>query len=93
MSPLQIGIVLHYYFSPEDWLDGEWNDGQLDTVRGLASVGLIELDPRSHPIGLGYRPGTYRLTEMGRVYVDALMAVQMPRQVWQIPSSRLPSDQ
>ena len=87
MSPLQIAIVLHYYYSPEDWRDGEWNDGQRDTIRGLAAAGLIELDPRSHPIGLGYRPGTYRLTKCGHVYVDALKAVRIPVQVWQIPAA------
>lgn len=86
MSPLQICIVLHYYYSPEDWQDGDWNDGQRNTVRGLANMGLIELDPRSHPINLGYRPGTYRITDRGRFYVEALKATPLPVQVWQMPA-------
>jgi hypothetical protein len=91
MSPLQICIVLHYYYSPEDWRDGEWNAGQGDIVRGLAGMGLLELDPRSHPIGLGYKPGSYRITERGRIYVEALKAMPLPVQVWQIPTPPLPS--
>lgn len=85
MSPLQICIVLHYYYSPEDWRDGDWSDGARDTVRGIAGMGLIELDPRGHPIGLGYRPGSYRITERGRIYVEALKGMPLPVQIWQIP--------
>jgi hypothetical protein len=91
MSPLQIEIVLHYYYSPEDWRDGEWNDELREMIRDLAeTMALIEIDPRSHPIGLGYRPGTYRITERGRVYVEALKAMPIPIQTWHVPSFSVP---
>ena len=88
MSPIMIEIVLHYYTSPTDWRDGEWNEGIRGIIHTIAdSLQLIELDPRSHPLGLGYRPGTYKITKRGEVYVEALKALPLPIQVWTIPNA------
>ena len=85
MSPLQIEILLHYHTRMGDYRDGDFSApavrDALDNFRGR--------DEMLRACESGSR--TYRLTHRGLVYVNALMRLPMPRQVWEMPSLEFPA--
>lgn len=85
MSPLQIEILLHYYCSPGDYRDGDFSAPAVrETIDNFRGV-----DEMLRGCESGSR--TYRLTDRGLAYVDALMRLPLPRKVWAMPSLDSPA--
>ena len=86
MTPLEIEILLHYYTRSNDYRDGDFSfpavRETLDCFR--EDLNLIEYWPEDD----NTRPDqTYRLTERGRIYAEALKAVPLPIQIWVMPDT------
>lgn len=82
MTPLKIEMLLHYYCRPDDYRGGDFtapavNEALDDFLRDE----LIE-----HSEHQAANPAHYVITERGRVYVEALSAVQLPERRWVMPS-------
>ncbi len=84
MTPLEIGVLLHYYTTPGDYAGvsnvfdyhcppGPWQE----CLRKFIDSGLLRET-------LPDEVSTQRLhlAERGRAYVEAIMAVPMPQKVW-----------
>lgn len=83
MTPLEIDIILWYHTRAVDYRDGDLSAPAVrEAVDRFRDVdGLLELRP---PTGSGdFR--TYRLTERGQAYVDALIMTPLPICQWVIP--------
>lgn len=80
MTPLRIQIVFHYYCSAVDFRDGEFKPFIQDLFYLCDDIHLIE--PAD-----GDR--VYRLSDRGRAYVEAVMAMPLPEKVvtWQMPTA------
>jgi hypothetical protein len=76
MSPLEIKIMLHFYYSPKgtDYPDGS-SSAYADAIAVFRSHGILRLSENSH---------IYANPEALEVYVEALMAVPLPTQKWVI---------
>jgi hypothetical protein len=84
MTLSEIGLLLHYYYSPEEHPDIE-SGGKGWVRQGLASLihfGLVA--PRQVRCESG---SSYEVLERGSVYVKAIQAVPLPVQVWVIPDA------
>lgn len=81
MSPLQISILLHYHCRTTDFRDGDFSAPavrqSIDWMRDGSN--LIQESNEDHCTR------AYMLTERGQTYVEALKAVPLPVQVWQMP--------
>lgn len=75
MTPCQLEVLLHHYYSPEPLLRD--SRAYLEAQSMLVGQGLIE------PSG---EPGCYQATPRGRVYVEALQAVPLPKMAsyWEV---------
>lgn len=81
MTPLEISILLHYSYSPEDFRQGDFSAPAvreaIDRFRDVDSL-LTKSD----------RDGqTYALSERGRVYVEALQSLPLPIKTWLMPTT------
>lgn len=88
MTPLQLCILLHYYYSAVDFRDGDFTApavrDAIDVFRSDYSDSPYEtsgLLTDSTLIGQ-----TYTLSERGRVYIDHLLDQPLPAQAWVMPS-------
>lgn len=85
MSPLQIEILLHYYCRSGDYRENDFSAPAvreaIDNFRGREDMLC--------PCESGSR--SYRLTERGQAFVDALQRLPLPRRVWVMPSMELPA--
>lgn len=82
MRPIDIEVLLHYYTRADDFRQGDFT---APAVRELIDsfrekYGLLEHTPE----GVGGR-SAYRLTERGKFYIEALLAVPLPVSKWIIP--------
>lgn len=79
MSPLEIEILLWYFARCSDFRDGDFSApavrGAIDTFR--------DVDKLIEPIASGI--ASYQLTERGKAYVNALLAIPLPVCRWEIP--------
>ena len=79
MSPLQVEILLHYWWSPSDFeLHSEGSAAQKEFCEELVRLGIL-----SRVTG-----GTNFYTankEALKPYVEAVLAVPLPVQVWVVP--------
>lgn len=86
MTPLEIEIVLHYHTRANDYRDGDFSfpavRETLDCFR--EDLNLIENWPEDDKSPTNQ---TYRITERGRIYAEALKAVPLPIQIWVIPDT------
>jgi len=87
MTPLQIEILLWYHSRMTDFREGDFSApavrAAIDAFRDETK--LIETIPREKlATNVNY---TYRLTDRGRAYVDALMTLPLPVCRWEIPAS------
>lgn len=80
MSPLEIEILLHYHSRTNDYRGGDFT---APAVREAIN-NFRDCEEMLCPCESGSR--TYRLTERGRVFVDALQRLPLPRRVWLMPS-------
>ena len=86
LAPIHLKPLLEIYCSPAmqncPHLAALQSGG--DTLKELRAMGLIEVPERvvekwCHGI---------EVTERGRVYIEALLSVPLPVQVWQVPMSK-----
>ena len=81
MTPYEIGIMLHYHCSPDDY-----HDMTAPIFRGtmdrFIADGLIEPATPASPYNV-----TYKITAKGRYYVsEGLCKVPLPVNTWRIPN-------
>lgn len=70
-----VRALLYCYYSPERDPDDGW---------GRSMVRLLHLGLVASPTG---PDGRYTVTERGRVYCEAIRAVPLPVQVWEMPQA------
>lgn len=81
LTPYEIEIVLHYYYSPEEHPECAGNSpAWRSSVDMLLAEGVLQL--RKEPSQYG---ATYESTERSRVYIEALKDVPLPVQKWVMP--------
>ena len=76
-SPLEIGIILHYYSHCEDHpaINQEF---YRQTAENLAVIGLIEERPKD-----GTQAGlNFGGTEMGRAFITLILSTELPQKTW-----------
>lgn len=69
MSPAEIKAIIHFSATPAEY------EGLVP--ESLIRLGLLELDRNGGQ--------SYKITEMGRVYVKALIDTPLPVQQWVMP--------
>jgi len=77
MSPLLIGMVLHYYCSPSPY-DGPCTDTAFDE---LLYAGLLQSRSPTDE-----RPCNYELSAKGKAYAEHLIAMPLPVCRWELPT-------
>jgi hypothetical protein len=78
VSPLKISILLHYYCSPSDFRDGDFDAPAVrEAIDDFLAAGLLE---RSEELGVNYRA-----TEATRIFVEAVCALPAPMLRWVMP--------
>lgn len=86
MTPLELEILLHYHARTDDYRDGDFSAlavrRAIDKFRDREN--LIEEWPMAEK-QLAQAHQCYRLTQRGRVFVEALKEVPLPQQVWVMP--------
>ncbi len=92
MRPLDIEILLYYYTRCDDYRWHDWAEAPelTRTIRGFASADfpggpLLSLLTDAER-GDFNRHTAYGITKRGEAYVEALMAVPLPIQVWVMPA-------
>jgi hypothetical protein len=83
MSPLEIEILLHYYCLPTDYRDGDFSAPAVKNAIERFRDELNLLEPtQSMDV---YHDPHYRITERGRVFVEALCNMPLPVKQWVMP--------
>jgi hypothetical protein len=80
MTPLMMEILLHYYYSPEEYRDGDLSAPAVhDSIQWACCEGLLE------PIMKNQYGATFKSTDRCRALVNAWCDMPLPVQVWVIP--------
>lgn len=89
MTPLEIGILLHYYGHADDYRNGDFSAPAVREAMNLftQSTGMLELFGEDQT---GY--ATYRLTDKGRFYIEYLCSIPLPVAKWTIPNEKPGTD-
>ncbi len=76
MTPLALEIIIHYYYSPEDYREGDASAPAVkDTICSLFKNGLLEAAESSSSC-------KYRITDKGKFYVEeGLCKVPFPKKI------------
>ena len=83
MTLMEIELVLHYYWSPEEHPYAFQQDrAYKNAINTLIEAGLLELRVERDEHG-----ANWRTTEKAAVYVEAVRAVPMPECKWVIPEA------
>ena len=84
MSPLEIEILLHYYSDFQtDYQDGDFSAPSVQDAIERFRDELNLLEPtQSMDV---YHDPHYRITERGRVFVEALCNMPLPVKTWFMP--------
>lgn len=84
MTPLELSILIHYRGCANDFRDGDFSSPSVRSVIDYfcGPLGLLE--------GTYSNNANYKLTERGRVFVDALCETPLPIQTWVMPSEGKP---
>lgn len=80
MTPLQIRILLHHYYTPLAW--DEPSPAADEEIGYFAAQGLLA-DRQAGKEGYS----RYEITPRGTAFVLALMAVPLPVAAWRLPGS------
>lgn len=88
MNVVSLEVILHHFYRTEPFPRD--TPAVHDAHSMLLNEGMIEEDIRSRIVNEGssgalVEPRTYRVTERGRVFVNALISVPLPVQAWRIP--------
>jgi len=82
MTPLEIEILLHYYYSGEDFRKGDFSApavrAAIDLFQVLDGGSLLTKDPCD-------MEKNYTITDRGRAYVNALCSMPLPVSKWVMP--------
>lgn len=87
MQPIDIEVLLHYYTRADDYRDGDFS---APAVRELIDSFVGELDllrASTRERKFGQPMATYEITERGKVYIEALMQIELPIQKWVMPDA------
>lgn len=76
MNIIELEVILHHTYNPTPIAR---NGPAQQAEQRLLNDGLIERDPHVAS------PGVFRLTERGRVFINALKNVPLPVQAWVNP--------
>ena len=91
MTFLEIKMLIHYAVSGTDYRDGDFSAPAvrhtIDVFRG--EFGLLESIEEEEHDGTTKLLPMYRITERGRVFVEALARVPLPEQAWVMPETEL----
>ncbi len=80
MTPFELDILLHYYGHADDHPVVARNPPIWKETRdAFREKGLLETDTTMESTA------TYRLTERGKAYIDAMLALPLPVQIWVMP--------
>lgn len=80
MTPYEIGLILHYYYSAEDHEDIQRNPPVTrPTLLSFVEHGLLVY---RHDSERQVDDAMYAITERGTAYCKALQRVQLPIQIW-----------
>lgn len=72
MTPLELRILLHYYYSPEPF--DELSDAQVGAEKNFVSEGLLkEVD------------NVLKITPMGKFYIDYILRTPLPIMTFCVP--------
>lgn len=81
MTPFELTILIHYYGCANDFRDGDFTAPICKgTFTKFVTENLLECVP---PEECKY--ASYRLTERGHVFVDALRNLPLPVKLWIMP--------
>ena len=84
MTPLELGILIHYKGSAADFRFGDFTApavrDAIDWFRGDAGM-LEPTDSKEYP------SATYRLTKKGEFFVEHLCSLSLPESVWVMPNA------
>lgn len=86
MTPYEIGILLHYYASNSTDAPELKRGAPIlaETIETFIARNLLERTDRADLC-----LPAYRLTERGRIYVEALQRVPLPERGWVVPIADL----
>lgn len=80
MYPNQIDVMIWYYVQTTDYPNNRVSDGQRqENLHLLVKHGLLRCGPVADRLVTGQ---VYDITDRGRAYVQAMMAVPLPEQMW-----------
>lgn len=95
MTPLEIEILLHYYDTPGDYLDGDFSGGVYrsddfsDHVPGSTGQAVSEAIDRLVKAGMlkqsVHVDQLWEATPAVKVYIEALCEVPLPIKMWVMP--------
>lgn len=69
MTPLGVEIMLHYYYSPVDYREGDITAPAVNSMLyDLCAEGML----------MGNGTGPLRITDRGKVWVEAICSVPFP---------------
>lgn len=78
MSPLEVRILLHYWYSPEDFDDHMEAPAQTEIHARFVALGLLEYRE-------GQVPRFRGVTDALRPYVEAVLDIPLPVKKWILP--------
>ena len=84
MSPLEIEIALHYYYSTVDFRGGDFSAPAVrDAIERFRDDYKLLEPTDSMDV---YHDPHYRLTARGHAFVEALCRTPLPVQMWVMPT-------
>lgn len=86
MSPLQVGLLLHYRIGATDYRDGDISAPAVrEAIDWACRENLLEVSPIAPPPG--HEAPKYRMTARGRCLVETICSVPLPqrREIWVTP--------
>lgn len=84
MTPLEIEILFHYYTRAGDFREGDFSAPAVrQTIDAFTGeLGLLELRENGR---CGDYPTTYQCTRRAEVYLEHLLDIPLPIQIWTMP--------
>ena len=83
LTPIQIEILIHYNYSPEDYRDGDFSAPAV--CECIALFLLLNLLEDNQPPRDVNDNSKYRITDRGQAHVEALCSVPLPVNTWVSP--------
>src|ERR1700758_4389179 len=85
MTPLEISIALHYHTRSDQFREGDFSGTAVQEALAMfVAAGLLE--EKGWSMRGTFRQPNYQATGGLKVYVEALCAVPLPVNVWQMPA-------